>query len=97
MLFKGRWTFAHILTFSPALKAEKDKKQIEVNSDRVEAKRLKLIEKNMLWLKPGAIVKIKNTHQSGIVERLSKEYAYVQFGDIKSKVSIDLLQEVKEK
>ena len=26
MLFKGRWTFAHILTFSPALKAEKDKK-----------------------------------------------------------------------
>jgi DNA mismatch repair protein MutS2 len=79
------------------IKAEKDKKQIEVNSDRVEAKRLKLIEKNMLWLKPGAIVKIKNTHQSGIVERLSKEYAYVQFGDIKSKVSIDLLQEVKEK
>jgi len=78
------------------VKSEKDKKNLESNSDKLEAKRLKLIEKNLVWIKPGMIVKIRNTHQSGIVERIAKEYAFIQFGDIKSKVSVDLLQEVKD-
>lgn len=79
------------------IKSEKEKKQIETSSDRVEAKRLKLIEKNLQWLKTGSLVKIKNTHQKGLVERMGKEHAFVLFGDIKSKVSIDLLEEVREK
>jgi DNA mismatch repair protein MutS2 len=76
------------------IKAESERKRLEQVSAKKIVNKQKQIEEVLKWISPGMEVKLAQSLQTGVVEKVGKTHAFVLFGDKKSKVSLELLKKV---
>ncbi|HRH67210.1 MAG TPA: DNA mismatch repair protein MutS [Bacteroidia bacterium] len=81
-----------IKKFVGQMTAEKKKKAAENAPDKVEKRRLALIEKLKKEIQIGSRVRMLKGKQIGIVEQIKKNTIYVNFGSLLAKVAIENLE-----
>jgi len=87
---------AVIKKFIGAITAEQKKRAAENAPEKVEKRRQALIEQRKKEIKTGAIVRMMNGKQTGVVEEIRKENVYVNFGNLRAKVAIEQLELAQE-
>ena len=81
-----------IKKFVGQMTAEKKKKAAENAPDKVEKRRLALIERLKKEIQIGSKVRMLKGKQIGIVEEIKKNTIYVNFGTMLAKVAIENLE-----
>lgn len=83
---------AVIKKFIGTMTAEKKKKALENSSQKLASKKQALIEKLKKEIQIGSHVRMLKGKQIGIVEDIKKNIVYVNFGNMRAKVTIENLE-----